>query len=151
MTNDDKLDTHKAQLLDALRERPSRLQQLAQLSANIQGPTGPEDTQRWATDCVETVNGALADVYRRIAVHADSIMQLADDERAKALATKLGSLASAQITDLRDAAGELGSIKDVPSFIFWKLKWFFGGIFGKVRETQIVAATAEAEAYFSAA
>ena len=71
---------------------------------------GPEDIQRWATDLLATMNGALADVYRRIALHADSIMQLTEDERGKALAAKLGSLACAQITDYRDAAGELTRI-----------------------------------------
>ena len=78
-------------------------------------------------------------------------MQLSEDERDRALAASLGGLAWAQITDLRDAAGELRGISDAPGFVLWLLKWFLGGLFGKLRETQIVAATAEAEAYFSAA
>lgn len=139
--NNDKLNKLQADLVSALRGLPSKWQLLGELSAKVQNPTDP----------AIAVDEALAEDYRQIASLTDAILQLSDDEFAKALVGKLGSLISAEIKFLRGAAGLLGTAPQLLHTVIGKVIWTLGGLTGAAQHKQLIQTVAEAEAYFSAA
>jgi hypothetical protein len=141
MTDNDKLSKHQTDLVSAIRRLPSRWQLLGQLSANVREPADP----------AIAVNAALAEEYGRIALLSDAILQLSDDERAKALVSKLGDLVSSEIKFLRGAAAFVGTAPAALNTAIGKLVWLLGSLTGAAKHQQLVAAMAETEAYFSSA
>ncbi len=147
MTHFNNLKAHVYGLLSALHELPPKFPLVQQRSPRLAADADWQDIERWGSELRATVDDTLAEVYRRIAVHADALIQLTDDERILASVRKLGSLTTAEIGDLRDAAAEIGAVSDIAGVMRWKLKWLVGGLFVRLRRNQIVSATAELEKY----
>lgn len=139
------LKAHLYGLLSALYELPPKFPLVPQRSPRLAADADWQDIERWASELRATVDTTLADTYLQIARHADAIIQLTDDEGMLAPVRKLASMATAEITDLRDAATEIGAVSDIAGVRLWMLKWIFGGLFIRLRRNQIVAATAELE------
>lgn len=145
MTPFDNLKAHVYGLLSALHELPPKFPLVQQRSPRLAADADWQEIQRWSNELSATVDNTLAEVYRRIALHADAIIQLTDDENILAPVRKLGSLTTDEIRDLRNAAAEIGAVSDIPGVMRWRLKWLLGGFFIRLRRNQIVSATAELE------
>jgi hypothetical protein len=145
MTDFNNFKAHVYGLLSALHELPPKFPLVPRRSPRLGHDAGWQDIERWGSEFKSTVNDTLADTYLRIARHTDALMQLTDDERILAPVRKLGSLTTAEITDSRDAAAEIGAISDIAGLRRWILKWIFGAFFIRLRRNQIVAPTTELE------
>jgi hypothetical protein len=146
----EKLQAHIADLLNALHELPSHGQAVREQRKGIQLSGLFQGLERWATEYRAVVEGVMGDVYRRIALHADAALQLADDERARAILGKLSHLATAEIRQIRENAEHLESVSDSKSFSGWVLRSLPSGVAATLRRMRIVVATTELERYFDA-
>ncbi|BBY06027.1 hypothetical protein [Mycobacterium noviomagense] len=155
MTNDNNnLKSHVFGLLGTLHELPSKLS-LLQRSPRLENVAGSDEFQRierWAIELKTFIDQTFSELYRRIAMHTDAIVQLTDDRRVAVPVKKLGKLTMAEYADLRECAGQIENVSDVGDFLTWALKWGDGAAKAiQVRRAQILAATAELETYFSSA
>jgi hypothetical protein len=146
MTNNDRLTQLHADLVSAIRDWRSKWELLSQRLANPKS-----DEERHAA-----VDDLLSDPTARITLCSEAILQITDDRQAEVHVTKLDGLMSAEIQFWR-AASAVGAaipeaLKQTPVYqVLGKVVGMFVAVPAAARHAQLVAAMAEAEAYFSKA